>query len=70
MAEVMLKGPLSDGVVVEVDRSDVPGELVLASKQPHQVAARAAESLETTLDKVGAAGRHYSACCDPLAEVG
>ncbi len=70
MAEIMLEVPLSDGVVVEVDRRDVPGELVLASKQPYPVAARAAESLETTLDKVGAAGRHYPVCCDPLAEVG
>ena len=46
--------PLDDGdsVVVEVDRREVPGELVLATSKPHQVAARAVETLEQTLDKI------------------
>lgn len=50
----MMEVPLADGqsVVVEVDRREVPGELVLAAKKPHEVAARAAETLEQTLDKV------------------
>jgi len=54
MAEVLMEVPLSggDSVVVEVDRREVPGELVLATSKPHQVAARAAETLEQTLDKV------------------
>ncbi len=46
--------PLADGhsVVVEVDRREVPGELVLATSKPYEVAARAAETLEQTLAKV------------------
>jgi hypothetical protein len=37
---------------VEVDRRETPGELVLASSLPHQVAAKATETLEQLLDKV------------------
>lgn len=54
MAELMMEVPLADGhsVVVEVDRRGVPGELVLAAAKPYEVAARATETLEQTLDKV------------------
>lgn len=50
----MMDVPLADGhsVVVEVDRRELPGELVLATSKPHEVAARATETLEQTLDKV------------------
>lgn len=53
MAEFIMEVPLADGqsVVVEVDRHEVPGELALATR-PYEVAARAAETLEQTLDKV------------------
>lgn len=46
--------PLADGhsMVVEIDRGEVPGELVLAAPKPYEVAARAAETLEQTLGKV------------------
>lgn len=54
MADLMMEVPLADGhsVVVEVDRREVPGELVLAAVKPYEVAARAAETLEQGLDKV------------------
>lgn len=54
MAEFMMEVPLADGhsVVVEVDRPEVPDELVLAAVKPYEVAARASETLEQTLDKV------------------
>lgn len=54
VAELMMEVPLADGhsVVVEVDRRGVPGELVLAAAKPYEVAARATETLEQTLDKV------------------
>lgn len=54
MADLMMDVPLADGhsVVVEVDRRELPGELVLATSKPHEVAARATETLEQTLDKV------------------
>jgi Trypsin-co-occurring domain 1 len=54
MADLMMEVPLADGesVVVEVDRRELPGELVLATSKPHEVAARATETLEQTLDKV------------------
>ncbi|MGH3624461.1 MAG: CU044_2847 family protein, partial [Sciscionella sp.] len=49
-----------ESVVVEVDRREVPGELVLATAKPHEVAARAAETLEQTLDRVKPALRSLS----------
>ena len=54
MADLMMEVPLADGhsVVVEVDRREVPGELVLATAKPYEVAVRATETLEQTLDKV------------------
>lgn len=55
MADLMMEVPLADGhsVVVEVDPREVQDELVLAATvKPHEVAARATETLEQTLDKV------------------
>ncbi|HEY6425248.1 MAG TPA: hypothetical protein VIY28_18810 [Pseudonocardiaceae bacterium] len=54
MSDVTMEVPLADGhnVVVEVDRRELPGELVLAAVKPYEVAARAAETLEEALDKV------------------
>lgn len=47
--------PLADGseVLVEVDRGDVPDDLVLASAiDPDKMAARANETLEQLLEKI------------------
>lgn len=55
MADLIMEVPLADGhsVVVEVDSREVPGGLVLAATvKPYEVAARATETLEQTLDKV------------------
>ncbi|MCA1706541.1 MAG: hypothetical protein LC808_26060 [Actinobacteria bacterium] len=54
MGELKMAVPLSDGseVLVAVDPRDVPGDLVLASPDPRQVAARAAETLEQLLEKI------------------
>ena len=54
MAEVMMEVPLADGhsMVVEVDRREVPGDLVRPASNPSAGAARAAETLEQTLDRM------------------
>ncbi|MGH4013620.1 MAG: CU044_2847 family protein [Pseudonocardiaceae bacterium] len=54
MTDLIMEVPLADGnnVVVEVDRREVPGELVLAAAKPYEVAARATETLEQVLYKV------------------
>ena len=62
MADLMMEVPLADGesVVGEVDRREVPGELVLAAPKPPEGAARATETLEQTLEKVKPALRSLS----------
>ena len=53
---MLLSLPLEPGsedvLVVEVDSREVPGELVLASPGPGEVAAKAKESLEEALAKL------------------
>jgi hypothetical protein len=54
---VLLQVPLEDAegggiVLVEADRSDIPGGLVLASPEPGQAAARAAQSLSASLERL------------------
>jgi len=39
-------------LLVEADRADVPGRLVLASPQPGAAAAKAAQSLSTSLEQL------------------
>ena len=39
-------------VLVEVDRGDIPGGLTLASPEPGQAAARAAQSLSASLEQL------------------
>ncbi len=53
VTDLMMEVPLADGhsLVVEVDRREVPGELVLAAAKPYEVAVRATETLEQTLEK-------------------
>lgn len=52
----LLGVPVGDGaddvVVFEVDRGEIPGDLVLASAEPGKVAARARASLEDALEGV------------------
>ena len=43
---------IGDVVVFEVDRSEVPDDLVLASAEPGKVAARARRTLEEALTEV------------------
>lgn len=50
---VLLEVPLADGqgsLMVEVDRADVPGELILAS--PGEAAAKAGRSLAESLERL------------------
>lgn len=47
--------PLENGdtnLIVEVDPSEIPRELTLASSRAHEVAAKATETLEQILDKI------------------
>jgi Trypsin-co-occurring domain 1 len=54
---VLLEVPLEDGdggavVLVEADRGDIAGGLVLASPQPGEAAARAVHSLASSLEQL------------------
>ncbi len=54
---VLMQIPLSDGdcgvaVLVEADRGDIPGRLMLASPEPGQAVAVAARSLSTSLERL------------------
>ena len=54
---VLMQVPLDDAegggaVLVEADRDDIPGGLTLASPQPGQAAARAAQSLSASLEQL------------------
>jgi len=46
--------PLDDGhhVLIEVDRAELPEDLVLAGARPYENAAPATETLDSLLDKV------------------
>jgi len=54
MSDVLMTVPIEAGaeLIVEVDRRNVPDDLVLAGADPYQITARAAESLEILLAKV------------------
>lgn len=54
MTDILMEVPLAGGqtVVVEVNRQEVPGDLVLASSDPCAVAVKATETLEHVLGKV------------------
>jgi len=54
---VLLEVPLEDGdggavVLVEADREDIAGGLVLASPQPGEAAAKAVRSLSASLEQL------------------
>lgn len=54
---VLMQVPLDDAegggtVLVEADRGDIPGGLTLASPEPGQAAARAAQSLSASLEQL------------------
>ena len=54
---VLMQVPVDDAaggavVLVEADRSDIPGGLALASPEPGQAAARAARSLSESLEQL------------------
>jgi Trypsin-co-occurring domain 1 len=54
---VLMQVPLEDGegggtLLVEADRSDIPGGLTLASPEPGQATARAAQSLSASLEQL------------------
>ena len=54
---VLMQVPLGDAggggiVLVEADRGDIPGGLTLASPEPGQAAARAAQSLSASLEQL------------------
>ncbi|MGH3777021.1 MAG: CU044_2847 family protein [Pseudonocardiaceae bacterium] len=54
MTDILMEVPLASGqtVIVEVDRQEVPSDLVLASNDPSAVAVKATETFEHVLDKV------------------
>jgi hypothetical protein len=51
---VLLEVPIDNGQVllVEADRADIPGGLTLASPRPGEAAAKAARSLEQSLEQL------------------
>ena len=52
---VLLEVPLEDGagtLLVEADRADIPGGLVLASPQPGEAAAKAGRTLAESLERL------------------
>jgi hypothetical protein len=69
---VLLEVPLAEGngehvLLVEADRADIPGDLVLASPHPGAAAARATHTLAESLQQVAPLLRTVR---DKLVEVG
>jgi Trypsin-co-occurring domain 1 len=52
LIELPMDGDDGPTLLVEVDRSDIPGQLVLASPKPGEAAARAVKSLSQSLEQL------------------